>query len=113
MRPVRPFFRAVGIIAVQIAGGAAAGIVHALYARGSGLPNDLRREVDLIVRRSNAGAELHDKIAWPRAETFPHFLDRARDDRQFRPLLPGMNEPDAALDRIDQVNGAAISDINA
>ena len=105
-------FRTVRVVAVQVAGRAAACIVHLFDAGGACLSDDLSREINLVVRRSNAGAELNHEFGWTRAEAFPHCLDRAPDDHQLRSFLPGMDEANAALDRINQKDGATVRNIN-
>src|SRR4029077_18564308 len=53
-------FGAIGIVTIQIAGRAYAGVVNLFYPEGATLPDDFRRKIDLVMRRANTGTELHD-----------------------------------------------------
>ena len=82
------------------------------HARVTTLPDDLCREIDLIMGRTNAGTELNDEIGRTRTKLRRHRLDRVRHDTQLRAFLSRMNQPDGAPDRIGDVNGATISDVD-
>ncbi len=45
---------------IEIASGADVGIVHVFNARVPTLSDDLGREIDFVMRRPNAGTQLHD-----------------------------------------------------
>lgn len=53
------FFGAIGIIAIQIARGADAAIIHSRDAEITASPHDLGSEIGFIMRRPNARTELH------------------------------------------------------
>ena len=60
------------------------------------------------------GTELHDEIARLRAKMLAHRRDRLRVTIACSvPFLPGMHQPDRAAHGIDQINRAAIGDVNA
>ncbi|MEY2480991.1 MAG: hypothetical protein QOI04_1918 [Verrucomicrobiota bacterium] len=94
-------------------GGADAAVVNLLHAARSTLRNDLGGEIDFVMRRTNAGTELHDQILRDRTESLRHQIYRARNNFQLSALLAGMHEADRRCFWIDNKNGAAISDINA
>ena len=56
------FFRAVRIVAIQIARGADAAVVYGRDAEIATLPRDLAGKIRFVMRRTNAWTELHDEI---------------------------------------------------
>ena len=107
-----PFFGAIGIVAREIAGGADAGIVDGSNTQVAALPDNLRGEIDLVMRRANAGTELNHQIGRARAEPFRHDSDRVRNNSQLRAFLAGMDQTNCTVNRIDEKNGAAIGNVN-
>ena len=65
---------------MQVAGGADAGIVNLFHSQHAALPDNFRRKIDLVVRRTNARAELHDRARGIGVETINHLADRIRDE---------------------------------
>ena len=76
------FLGAIGIVAVQIAGGAESGVVDLLNAQRTTLPDDFGSEIDFIVRRANAGTELHDHLRRIGSEAINHFVNGIGDDAE-------------------------------
>jgi hypothetical protein len=106
-------FRAIRIVAIQIARGANAAVVHGRDAELAALPHNLSGEICFIVRRPNARTELHYKIRGARTKVFAHRSDGAGYDPEVRPFFPGMDQSNRLADWIDEEYGAAIGDINA
>ena len=98
---------------LQIAGCADAAIVDSLHALCARLLDNFRREIDLVMRRTNAGTELHDQIGRLRSELLDHLDDCIRNDAELGPFAAGMDETDGWRIWIDNVNSAAVSDMNA
>ncbi len=94
-------------------GGADARVVDADHTVISTGPNNLGCEINFIMRRTNAGAELHDEVARSGSKFGVHPVNRVRDDAELCSLLPGMDQSDRASDRIDEVNGATIRHVDA
>ena len=107
------FFGAIGVVAVQIAGGADAGVVDLLNAERTTLPDDFGGEIDFVVRRANAGTELHDHVRGIGAEAINHLSDRVCDDAELGAFAPGMHKADRRRFRIYDVNRATVGDVNA
>ena len=87
--------------------------MHRRNAESTALPHNLRSEIDLIVRRPNAGAELDNQIGSARTKVLRHRFNGIRDDTKLRPLLPRMHQANRIAHRIDQINRAAIGDVDA
>src|SRR5256885_11511483 len=85
------FLGAIGIVAVQIAGGADSGVVDLLNAQRTTLPDDFGSEIDFIVRRGDAGAELHDHLPPVGSEAIHHFLNCICGAAQLRGLSSSMS----------------------
>ena len=77
------------------------------------LPDNFNGEVDFVLRRPNAGAELDDHVLGMRAETINHFLDRIRGDAELGAFATGMHKADRRRFWIDDVNRATVCDVNA
>lgn len=107
------FFGAIGIVKIGMAGGADAAFVDLFHALGAALLDDLRREIYFIMRRANAGTELHDHVRGFASESRSHLLDCFRGNGQLGSFFPGMHEADGGCDWIDDVNGAAVGHVNA
>jgi len=65
---------------LEIAGSADAILENFLDARVATLSDDLWRKINLVVRRSNTGTQLHNKITRLNSKTLPHRFDRAPND---------------------------------
>src|SRR6476646_10380726 len=104
---------AVGVVASQITGSARAGVVDVLNAERPALPDDFGGEIDFVVRRANAGAELHDHVRGIGAEAFNHLSDRVCDDAKLGSFASGMHKANRRRFWIYDVNCAAVSDVNA
>ena len=65
------------------------------------------------MRRANTGAELHDHVRRIGAEAINHLPDCVGNDAEFRAFATGMNQTDSRRFWIDNVNRAAVSDVNA
>jgi hypothetical protein len=111
--PGPPFFGAIGIIARQIAGGTNSAIVHRPNSEIAALPCDLRGEIDLVVRRANAGAELNQEIGRARTKLSGHRVDRGRHHPKLGAFLARMDQANGVANGIDEINRAAIGDVNA
>jgi len=98
---------------LQIASCADAAVVDFPHALVATLLDNFRREIDLVMRRTNAGTELHDQIARLRSELLDHLGDCIRNDAELCPLAAGMEETDSWRVWIDNVNSAAVGDMNA
>jgi hypothetical protein len=107
------FFGAIRIVARQIAGSANAAIVDRRDSEIAALPCDLRSEINLIVRRANAGTELNDEIGCMRTKLCGHFVDRGRYDPKLGAFFAGMHEANGAANWIYQEDCTAIGDVNA
>ena len=106
------FFGAIGVVAMKIAGGADARVVDLLNAERAALPDDFACEIYFVVRRANAGAELHDHVRRIGSEAINHLPDRVRDDAKLGAFAPGMHKPDRRRFWIDDVNRATVGDVN-
>jgi len=98
---------------MKIAGGADAGVVDLLNAERAGLPDDFGGEIDFVVRRANAGAELHDHVRGIGAETFNHLPDRVCDDAKLGAFASRMHQANRRRFWIQDVDCAAVGDVNA
>ena len=104
---------AVGVVASQITGSARAGVVDVLNAERPALPDDFGGEIDFVVRRANAGAELHDHVRGIGAETFNHLSDRVCNGANLGAFASGMHKANRRRFWIYDVNCAAVGDVNA
>src|SRR6266566_2367606 len=107
------FFGAIGVVAGQVAGRAHAGVVDVLNAERAALTDNLGGEIDFVVRRPNAGTELHDQVRWIGPEAFNHLSDRVCDDAKLGAFASGMHKADRGRFWVYDVNGATVSDVNA
>ena len=98
---------------LQVAGRANAGVVDLVNAERPAFPDDISGEIDFVVRRANAWAELHDYLLGIGAEAIDHLLDRVRDDAELGAFASGMHKADRRRSRIYDVNCATVSDVNA
>lgn len=97
---------------LQIAGGADVAIVHVFNTRSAALFDDLSREIDFVMWRTNTWTQLHDQVGRVRPKLFRHLSDRVYRDLQLSSFLSRMREADASLHRINKVNCATIRHIN-
>src|SRR5438034_5050906 len=107
------FLGAIGIVAVQVAGGADAGVVDLLNAQRTTLPDDFDSEIDLIVRRPNTGTELRDHVGRIGSEAINHLVNGVCDDAELGTFASGMDKADGRSFWIYDVNGATVGDVNA
>jgi len=107
------FLRPVGIVKVEMASGADATVVDFEHALRLTLFDNLRCEIDLVVRRANAWAELDDHLRWIGSEAIKHLPDRVGDDAELGAFAPGMHQTNGWCAWIDNVNSATVSDVNA
>src|SRR5262249_26769166 len=98
--------------ATQITGSARAGVVDVLYTERAALLADFGGKIDLVVRRANAGAELHDHVRRAGGEAFSHLPDRRCDNAKLGAFAPGVHKPNGRYFWIDDVNSATVSDVN-
>ncbi len=87
-------------------------IMHVAHSSGASLPHDLGCEVDLVMRRTNARAELHDEVFRSGAADLAHLLDRARNDAEFGAFPARVDEPDEPRAAIHEIDRSAIRHIN-
>jgi len=106
------FFGAIGVITIQIASGAYSGAVNFFYAERATLLDDLRCEINFIVWRTNAGAELNDHVRRFGAEAINHFSDCAGHDAGLGTSSSGMHETDCRRFGINDINCATVSDVD-
>ena len=97
---------------IQIAGSAGAGVVDVLNAARAASPDDFGGEIDFVVRRANAGTELHDHVRGIRAEAFNHFSDRLCDDPELGAFAAGMHKANRRCFWIYDINCATIRDVD-
>jgi hypothetical protein len=93
--------------------GADAAVVNFVYALRAALFDDLRDEIGFVMRRTNAGTELHDQVGRLRSEACAHLRDRIRNDAQLGPFAAGMDKSDGRRFWVDNVNRATIGNMNA
>ena len=98
---------------MKITGGADAGVVDLLNAEGPALPDDFGAEIDFVVRRPNAGTELHHHVRRIGPEAFNHLSHRVCDDAKLGAFSSGMHKANRRRFWIYDVNCATVSDVNA
>ena len=98
---------------MEVTGSAHAGIVNFFHAESTTLPDNLRREIDLVMRRTNTWAELHNHACGIGAEAFNHLSDRVCDDAKLGAFASGMDKANRRRFWIYDVNCATVCDINA
>src|SRR5437660_759828 len=107
------FFSAVRVVTIQITRSAYGWIVNFFYAKRATLPDDFRCKIDFVVRRTNAGTELHDHVLGIRFKAFDHLIERICDDAELGAFAAGMDQTDSRRFWIDNVNSTTVSDVNA
>ena len=98
---------------IQIARSADAGIMNFFHAERATLPDDFRGEIDFIMRRTNTRAQLHDHVRGLGAEAIDHLLDRIGDDTKLGAFASGVRKSDSQRFWIDDINCAAVGDVNS
>ena len=104
---------AVGIVTIEMCGGAGAAIVHLPNAGGARLLEKGAGEIDFVARRADARAELRDELARLAPELANHSLDGDGDDTELRAFAPGVQQADDVPAWIGEKNRAAIRDVDA
>src|SRR5436305_13694677 len=66
------FFCTIGVVALQVAGRANAGLVDLVNAECAALPDEGGGEIDFVVRRANARTKLHDHLRGIGSEEINH-----------------------------------------
>ena len=84
-----------------------------LHAKRATLSDNLGCEIDLVMWRANAGAELNDHVRGIGAEAINHLFDCVGNDAELGAFATGMNQTDSRRFWIDKVNRAAVGDVNA
>ena len=87
--------------------------MNLFYAQGTTLPDNFRCKIDLVVRRANAWAELHDHVRGVRSKACDQLVDYVGDNAERGAFAAGMHEADSRSLGIDDVNGAAVGNVNA
>src|SRR3984893_7293751 len=90
-----------------------AAVVDLLHPLRTTLPDNCCRKIDFIMRRTYAGTELHDKVGRIRSEMRSHLRDGIRDHAKLSAFFSGVHEANRRFFWIDNVNRAAIGDVNA
>ncbi len=111
--PGATFLRAIRIVALKITRGADAAVVNFTNAGVATLLQNLRGEIDFIVRRANAWTELHHEIRPVHAEIRAQQFDCVADNAKGAAFLARVHETDGASLAIDEINSAAIRHINS
>jgi hypothetical protein len=78
--PGPAFLRAIRIVVLQVTSGADLVIVNLFDPAVATLAHDLRREIDFVVRRTDAGTQLNDEIGRFDPEPLSHEVDCAEHD---------------------------------
>lgn len=91
---------------------AGAAVEDLVNSGGSSLANDLRSEIDFVVRGPDAGSDLYDEIGGLTAEFLPHRRNRFRYRTKFGSFLAGMHEANRARLRIGEKHRRAIRHID-
>lgn len=109
-----PAFCPIGVVTIQVVAGAGNWIVNLiLWNSGAGaVLADIRGKIDLVGRGTNAGTKLNDDVRGLTAIAFPHFRNGTGSDAKFGALLAGMDQSAGALNRVDQIDSAAIGHID-
>ena len=112
MRPVFPFLRGTSSSARDRTLCRCRSRAPAATPRSRQVRDDIRGEIDFVMRRANARAELDDEssAALPNCSFIASMASPAMPSSV--PLLPGVHQTDAAADRIDEINRAAVGDVN-
>jgi hypothetical protein len=87
--------------------------VNFSYSECATLADNVGGEIDFEMGRANAGAELDDHVRGIGTEAINHFPDCIRDNSELGAFAPGMNQTDRWRLWIDNVNRAAVGNVNA
>jgi hypothetical protein len=107
------FFGAIGVVTTQITSSADAGVVDLANTERQALLDDFGSEIDFVMRRANARAELYDQVRGIGAKVFNHLFDCVCHDAELGAFASGMHEANRGHFWIDNVNSATICDVNA
>lgn len=97
---------------LQVARRAYAAVVNFLDTGIATLLHDLRGEIDFVMRRANAWAELRYEIRRRHAKFLMQRPNRVRDNTESTSLFSRVHETDRALPAINQENRATIGHKN-
>ena len=97
---------------LKITGSADAAIVNFFDTGIAALPDNFRGEINLVMRRPNARAQLRNHITGSNSELLTHRRDRVPNDSQGSSFLAGMNQANCPGILVNQINRAAISYVN-
>jgi hypothetical protein len=88
-------------------------VVNFVHIKCAALPDNFRSEIDFVMWRANAGAELHEHVRGIGSEAINHLFDCVGNDAELGAFATGMNQTDSRRFWIDNVNRAAVGDVNA
>jgi hypothetical protein len=77
------------------------------------LPDNFNGEIDFVVRRTNAGTQLHDHICGIGTEAISHFQNGVRDDAELGTFASGVHKANRGGFGVDEINCATVGDVNA
>src|SRR5262249_48286360 len=107
------FFGAVGVVPVQLASGADAGVLDFVHAERAALLDNFGGEIDFVVQRTNTRTEVHDHVRRIGPDPITDFMKGVSDDAELSAFAPGMHKPDRECFWIYDVNRATIGDVNS
>ena len=108
-----PFLGAIRIIMLKITGGADAAIVNFFDTGIAALPDNFRGEINLVMRRPNARAQLRNQITGSNSKLLTHRRDRVPNDSQGSSFLARMNQTNRPGISVNQIDRAAIGHIDS
>src|SRR5437588_4224240 len=111
--PGPTFLRAIRIVVLQVTSSADLVIVNLFDPALATLSHNLRREIDFVMRRTDAGTQLNDEIGRLDPEFLPHQVDCTTHNPEHGPFFSGMNQSNCPGISVHQVNRAAISHVNS
>jgi hypothetical protein len=97
---------------LQVTSGADLVIVNLFDPALATLSHNLRREIDFVMRRTDAGTQLNDEIGRLDPEFLPHQVDCTVHNSERGSFFSGMNQANYPGISVHQVNRAAISYVN-
>ena len=106
-------FAAVAVVPVCIGGGAAGAIMHGGEAGFAALADDVGGEIQFVIGRADAGAELGDDVGTDAAVIFHHRLNGGGDDAELGAFFSTVDAADGAAHGIHEPHGAAVGDVDA
>src|SRR5438477_1652514 len=105
-------FRAIRIVMFQIAGRTDTAVVNFFDTGIATLPGNFGGEINFVMRRPNAGAELRDQIARPDTKSLAHPFNCAPNDSEGSSFLARMNQTNCCCILVNQIDRAAVGHIN-